>query len=320
MPAFNHDPFDDDDALDRLLAQARWPEPDAPRIERLRALWRRLNRTPGLIRGPRFALAAVAAGLLVATGAASWRWAISPATFDEPSVNVPSTIASSKSENSNRGFSAAPSRKATNAVEAASHLDGASPAEAAIDTDLSWIRAPNRYEQVLLHADRAGSRAANNRQGAAAPPVAIAKSAPAKQKPASGQGRQAGLLSCADEELMVEYLAAIERGDRAALAAAAEVEHPPLDLLFDCLEGPVVERRLAAALVLGRIRRDDVSWRLRQYVVENVSRQEALVGLLARGDEAARATVDQARDDTQLAAVVNAAQWQLESLNTELWR
>lgn len=119
---------------------------------------------------------------------------------------------------------------------------------------------------------------------------------------------------------MSNFLVAIERGDRAALAAVAEVDHPPLDYLFESLEGPLVERRLAAALALGRVERAEVTWGLGQCLQRGVSRQEALVGLLARQDAGAIRLIEEAREDIHLAAAVEAAQWQLNSLNNDTWR
>lgn len=300
-----------DDALDRLLAQARWPEPELTRVERLRAYWRRLGQKAGLTSGPRFALVALAAGLLLATGAACWRWAMLPAALDQ-GANVGAPLLASLHLN--------------DFDPAASDHPQPAPAndtiESAAEVQPVWVRAPSRYEQVVLNsaASRSSSRQARN--SAPTAPVATDRVAPASPEPGAvaQQRLWAETLRRADPEAMSNYLAAIERGDRAALAAVAEVENPPLDVLFHCLEGPVVQRRLAAALALGRIERAEVTWGLGQCVQRGVSRQEALVGLLARKDAGAIRLIEEAREDISLAAAVEAAQWQLNSLNNETWR
>ena len=62
-----------DNALDRLLAEARWPEPGAAQLARLRDEWVALRRR----RARRFYLVAVSLGaaacLVVSTGALLWR-------------------------------------------------------------------------------------------------------------------------------------------------------------------------------------------------------------------------------------------------------
>lgn len=310
MPDYENEPFSDD-ALDRLLAQARWPEPEATRVERLQTYWRRLGRKAGLAGGPRFALVALAAGLLLATGAACWRWAMLPAVLDQGANDGAPLLASLHAND----FDPA----------ASEHLQPApvnDPIESATEVQPAWVRAPSHYEQVVLNS--AASRSSSRQARTSAPPSPAVTDgvAPASPEPDAAAQRRlwAESLSRADPEAMSYYLTAIERGDRAALAEVAEVENPPLDVLFNSLEGPVVQRRLAAALALGRIERVEVTWGLGQCVQRGVSRQEALVGLLARKDAGAIRLIEEAREDISLAAAVEAAQWQLNSLNNETWR
>src|SRR3569623_1418219 len=65
---------DSDDSLDRLLQSARWPEPTPHQVERLSQRWRSLRRGRATSNHSAWLLAALAAGLLAATAAASWRW------------------------------------------------------------------------------------------------------------------------------------------------------------------------------------------------------------------------------------------------------
>lgn len=310
MPDYEKHSLNDDDALDRLLAQARWPEPELRRVERLQAYWRR-DRRVGLTRGPRFAVLALAAGLLLATGAACWRWAMLPAALDQGANDGAPLLASPRAND----FDPA-------AKDSPRPVPAHNPIESATDEQPGWVRAPSRYEQVVLNSAASRSRSRHARNSAPTQPAATDRVGPASSEPDADAQRRlwADTLRRADPESISTYLAAIERGDRAALAAAAEVEHPPLDVLFDCLEAPLVQRRLAAALALGRIERAEVSWGLGQCLQRGVSRQEALVGLLARKDAGAVRLIEEAREDIHLAAAVEAAQWQLNSLNNDTWR
>lgn len=312
MPDYENHPLKDDDALDRLLAGARWPEPEPMRVERLQTYWRRLGRKAGLASGPRFGLVALAAGLLLATGAACWRWAMLPAALDQSPGGSAPLLAHSHTDDLDRA--------------ASDHLQPApvnDTIESATELQPVWVRAPSRYEQVVLNS--AASRSRSFRQARNPRPTAPAAvdHAPPDSEERAADARQrlwAETLRRADPEAMSNFLVAIERGDRAALAAVAEVDHPPLDYLFESLEGPLVERRLAAALALGRVERAEVTWGLGQCLQRGVSRQEALVGLLARQDAGAIRLIEEAREDIHLAAAVEAAQWQLNSLNNDTWR
>ena len=65
---------DSDDSLDRLLQSARWQEPNSDQVARLCQHWRFLRRGRVTSNHSAWLFAALAAGLLVATAAASWRW------------------------------------------------------------------------------------------------------------------------------------------------------------------------------------------------------------------------------------------------------
>ncbi|HEX5442502.1 MAG TPA: hypothetical protein VFW87_01675 [Pirellulales bacterium] len=305
MRSLHHDPFDD--ALDRLLAQARWPEPEPRRVARLQAYWQRLSQRPGRRGTPRFAILALAAGLMLATGAACWRWVMSPAPLGEALPGAAPLLVGAESERDD-------SRSDT----------GHAPAQArghsttASNDGLTWVRAPNRYEQVVLFSAHAGPQSAT--EGAESTSLAPVAALPANTNSPTRETQSSpwrDLLRRADAQSISVYLAAVERGDRAALAAATESKQPQLELLFGCLAGPVVERRVAAAVALGRVPQPEVTDQLCQYVLNGVCRQEALVGLLSRQDAAAAKFIEQARADRHLAAVVSAAQWQLDSLNSE---
>ena len=89
---------DSERALDQLLHQAAWPEPDATRLLRLRRRWLALRSAAP--KPPLAILAAMAAGLMVATSAACWRWVV-PA-FRPEEVRVAEMDQESKQENDAR--------------------------------------------------------------------------------------------------------------------------------------------------------------------------------------------------------------------------
>ena len=152
--------FDSEEALDRLLEQARWPEPPMDRIERLRASWRRM--TGCRVRGAGYAggLMAVAAGLLLAAGAACWRWVL-PAPEqgrgDAPVIASVEPAATSGRLDADdalltRGLKSDPPgnpendhrHAATEAADSKSIYAAMAPQASA-----AWVRAPNRLEQTL---------------------------------------------------------------------------------------------------------------------------------------------------------------------------
>jgi len=234
-----------------------------------------------------------------------------PAAHDDPSPGGARLLAGMETHDvAGRSSTSSPQAQASNAFEPAKNDDPV------------HVRAPNRYEQVILFSAHVAPPSPETEINEVSRPVASADIAPDAEQPAPERqsSRWAELLYRADAESISVYLAAVERGDRAALAAAAEARQPPMELLFGCLAGPVIDRRLAAAVALGRLPQPEVTGQLCQYVLNGVCRQEALVGLLARKDAAAATFIEQARADFHLAAVVNAAQWQLDSFTSDNWR
>jgi len=89
-------------------------------------------------------------------------------------------------------------------------------------------------------------------------------------------------------------------------AEASAEEKPPVDELFAAMSGPKVSVRLSAARTLGEMNDPAVSRRLAQMALENVSRREAVVALLASSDFVARNFLAYAERDAALAATVRA--------------
>lgn len=433
-----------DDSLDRLLASARWPEPAPGQIERLKRHWFLLRRGRGGSSGSLLAVAALAAGLLVATAAAGWRWigvghddplrerperqtsnlplpspenrgedrsstdAIArltpehPRSLPKPEIptRVPQVEVSPSSNAAalsryeqvaswaalRRGELArsAPRRGRQQAAldeqplsdaldslaaEAKAELSRSEPpAEQPPQTSLAW-RAPaavaaaklqpqpERYEPALwkiLKIDAAPGGAppqASARRLAAArllSQLGTPRSSAVLRELAAAPDCHAaaivGLARVADEPLCLELIdseprpelrrlllsSLLGQGDDSAvrsflafvddpawtalaLAAARETARPPVDSLFAVLEGPQVSLREAAAKTLGNLADPSVPQGLAQNVVNNVSRREALVGLLFSHSPASASFLRRARQDLYLAATVQAVESDLWS-------
>lgn len=137
---------------------------------------------------------------------------------------------------------------------------------------------------------------------------------------ASRQVLLSELLSRQNEEALGAWLDLLMNGQTrdAALATLDEQTMPPVKLLFEIMRGPDYSRRMAAAVVLGRIDDPDITQVLIRLSQSNFNRQEALVGLLAsRDQQAGRFLALASRDQTMVGAVYS-AQLQLQSLSQ--WR
>jgi hypothetical protein len=130
----------------------------------------------------------------------------------------------------------------------------------------------------------------------------------------------AALLGRGEPRAVAAYLDLVTRPglEGRPMAALARVEQPPVEMLFQFLAGPKLSRRLAAALVLGRLDGPAITPRLIQLAAGGASRQEAMVALLASDNEDAIRFVQNARRSTLLAGVLSAANFQYRSLSHAL--
>ena len=103
-----------------------------------------------------------------------------------------------------------------------------------------------------------------------------------------------------------------------ALECLALVPDPPVEILFQCLHGPLVVRRMAAARVLGRLDQPVVSRQLIAMVVRGMYRQEAMIALLSSLETTARQFLAAVARDPTLSAVLWNAKRQIQSLSS--WR
>jgi HEAT repeat protein len=124
----------------------------------------------------------------------------------------------------------------------------------------------------------------------------------------------AALVARGDARSVGLYLEFVRRPERtaSALAALDRVADPPAGLLFELLNSPHQARRSSAALALGRIDGPEVSQRLRQMVIHDVQRREALLALAASPDPGASRFLALAQTDPSLAALTHAAQHTLK--------
>jgi hypothetical protein len=127
----------------------------------------------------------------------------------------------------------------------------------------------------------------------------------------------AELLSRQHEEALAAYLDSLmdRRTRDSALAVLDEQTMPPVRLLFGFMRGPDYSRRMAAAIVLGRLDQPDVTEQLIRLTRSHFNRQEAFVGLLVSPDERAGRFLSIAHQDQTMIAAVTSAQLQLQHLS-----
>ncbi len=126
----------------------------------------------------------------------------------------------------------------------------------------------------------------------------------------------AALLARGECRAVAAYLDLVTRPglNGRPLAALSRVERPPVEMLFQFLEGPQVSRRLAAAVVLGRLDGPAITQRLIRLAGGGATHQEAMVALLASSNEEATQFVQNARQNLLLAGVLSAANSRYQSL------
>ncbi len=431
---------DSDDSLDRLLQSARWPEPNPDQVERLAQRWQFLRRGRATSNHSAWLFAALAAGLLVATAAASWRWigaenmASAPQESKERRNNTPAAndgLANSEpqrvrrnplatrqetgprspalpkregSEADRPAFYAAPvvasgsstdeltcyeqvawfavlehrERRRASAQPRSEPLD-LQPLNAALASLASTIKvegagqgtarstrkplvwraatvaaagklAPHaeRYEPALITiiqttaktpADRAHKLAATCLLAQIGTPRSFLLLSQLLASPELHEGALFGVARWATADQLDSLIVAeqqpglqrwlltslLERGDstsltsylhfvgdhnwgRAALEAARQATYAPVEELFACLEGPQVSLRETAAKTLANLPDPRVWERLAEHVRQNVSRREALVGLLSSPYPQAADFVQAAKEDQYLMATVQAVE------------
>jgi len=300
-------PDGDPDFLDRLLAEARWAEPTPEAIGRLRGHWRSLmvRRT----RRRRLAWILMAASiLLAAVGLTSWlrseHGAIQPRATDFAEKNV----APSLPQPSQQPVHAAKQPPSRSLVQ--KRMPANSPAA-------RMSRPPNAYERVVLVAHRRArdSRVQRIESQPVEPPVEQAAEQPAGNQQDAARRQLLSLLAQNDLPSVRAFLERVEdrRTSAAALDCLASASAPPVELLFQCLRGPTVGQRTAAALALGRLNEPMVSRELIAMIVRGTYRQEAMIALLSSSEPVARQFVADAERNPRLLATLWNAKRQFQS-------
>jgi DNA-binding protein Fis len=321
----------DDDKLDALIAQARWPELDVAAQSRLRATIRRESPHSAQRLWLRFALTGAAAS--VALGAGGWL------AYSQLAV---ATIRSERAHHTPRRE---PMPK-----------DAASQQQTTPRPGSSAGRPPNIYEQLIL------ASAKSKTSGGTAVAVVPADEVPNPVKPS--RLRDAVLVelrrpaNTADARVVRDYIAQSDLVDRAVLrqcltrpdvknaayeallrrtdepsiemilqlvldaqtrdavlAGLSSSQRPPVDALIDRLSGPDVQKRFAAARALGAI--DDAASlsRLQRMAQSNDHRREALAALLSSATPTAQFILDQlVRRDPSIIAHVLAIRGELRTI------
>jgi len=290
----------DDDELDRLLAEAEWPELQGTEtneaVDRLHRAWQDLRRVEPVRRSrtPRRAWIPVGAiAAAVAIVAAGILWRVLP--IREP---------------------VAERQPATEPIAKSASIANPIPAQAKSAEQL--VREPNAYERLVLKT-RARAQQAQV-------PAMIAEYQAEREIATTAEARGASADDLSLDRLLASrspldaarflMLVAQPTTQKEALAALERTTNPPIDNLAAFLDDPRRPVRLAAAHALSTLDDPLAIERLSQSV-GGIGRQEALMALLASRSPRASQLVDAARRDVYLMASVRAAEQQLMSLQSE---
>jgi hypothetical protein len=290
MEADRFDPEDPaDEALDRLLAQARWERPSVASTQRLRRHWIRLSRRDVMLRiGLTFAAAAAVA--IVVGSCALWlRMQREPRTrppiflsiHTEPQVTQkppPPPVVIGKPLTAELKLAMLVADGASRSPRPP--LPQASPEPPRLDLShlLVDVRSPS--------ADR--------------------RKAALREMLSRGDAASvAAYLTCLREEPLRDE----------SLAALHALHKPPIDALIAHLDSPLVENRMAAAEALGEVCDAAVASRLAAMVQSNTNRREALAALLsARSAEAADSLAHAGAQNPVVRAQIQALRSELSAL------
>jgi hypothetical protein len=274
------------DPLDEWLDQARWPEASPESVARLRAAWlavRGRNRWSWLAPLSAAAVVALAIGL-------AWLMQQKPV--------VPRSL-----------------------VVHTENVDP--PARPAVLPG----RPPTVLETMMIRAaeDREKKGKSTTR------PVTIAQSrpnqtAPSMPPPAPSAPKVpsdpivALLNDNASDAAIQRYLDLVQDSSTRAkaLAALARVAKPPTERMLASLDDPRADRRLAAALVLGRIDGPVLTRRLIDMVAADQNRREAFIALASSRGADARAFVRQATQSPALSGLAQSTLAMNEVRQTEV--
>jgi hypothetical protein len=127
-----------------------------------------------------------------------------------------------------------------------------------------------------------------------------------EQDPAQRQVLLSELLSRNNMSSVCVFLDRAEdpRTSDAAFESLAGAANLPIEMFFQCLRSPMDSRRTAAARVLGRLDRPEITQQLIAMVNRGTYRREAMVALLSSSEPTARQYLACAERDQMLAATL----------------
>ena len=322
----------DDEALDRLLAEARWPEPgEASQRRVLQAyhearsvrLWLPLTYAAAAA----IVLALVIGGLIVRRDQ-SRRVVVN----SEPHLPAPSEVPAVAVRAPTMGerailLTAQPPVKRAN-VATRPHLlslsDGIAQVIAGGDPDeiaklLATNHSAGALERSLLQRRGSANAAVSDACSRLLLEVASIETLSALAQQTGDAEMRTRLFSALlrrdpqrASESFLRFVEDPQRSDE-ALAALHAVPRDVIEQMFRRLDDPSVRTRMAAARVLGRIDGPVITQRLAQMVWRNENRREALAALVSSGGSDAASFVAKAKRQVALASEIRAVETELNN-------
>ena len=278
---------DEADPLDDWLPAARWPQPSAESTARLRQTWHRFSTPrPWRLLAPLSAAAVVALAIGIA-------WV----SMRKPPVNRSEMAANSQTVPPRPALVAGrpPTVLETMMIRAAEDREKRARTAA--------IKRAGDSPPLALHKPIPRPASVPPALPVPPAPTSIAATPPPPPRSKASAGEIVNLLERSDEAAMQRYLDLLaDHATRAdALAALAKVPSPPTERMLAAFNDPHVDRRLGAALALGRIDGPVLTHRLIDMVAADQHRREAFIALASSRGAEARAFVRQATNSQSLA-------------------
>jgi hypothetical protein len=318
-----------DDDLERLLAEAKWPELESPElaetVDRLSHAWHELRRAEpprrkrAAARWAWVSIGSLAAAVIIATSVLVLRGL--PSAKQHEQAALLTNLGTGRPATTRDQLRSRPSRSEHSG---SARQDGSiAVAEDAVKLSPQpaepLVREPNTYERVLLLA-QARARAERTAIKSAVVTMATRGLVPGVEAQSTSPAEMPldQHLASGSPLAVARFLALVAEPSQreAALAALKRTKNPPIDSIAVFLDDPRRTVRLAAAHALSTLDDPQAVEQLGQSV-GGIGRQEALMALLASRSPLASDLVDAARQNLYLMASVRAAEQQLLTLQTE---
>jgi hypothetical protein len=311
-------PDNPEEPLDELLQAAVWPEPNPASLARLQQQLKQCSSPSKQKNAQHWVMIAIAlaAGLLISATIWAFR-----AGKTETASNIPVNLPKNASPKNEPAPEKQPLTRTPTPYETLLF-------KVAIDKRKAAIKAMRQQsvERPLEQTAKIEIPPKPNPPNHTTPVRVMLPYADAKtltrlinkeENPELQEEMFADLLARGDMNSVGVYLDFVSQRGYAerALSILGDMKTPPTEMLFGFLCGAHTPRRLAAALVLGRIDGPETSRKLYLMVRSNVSRQEAMVALLASSGNDASYYVNLAKKDLSLAGILNGASYQYRLLS-----